>query len=75
MIKYENNMLVLDSSHTKDDQDAVNKFIDTIREQERVAILKWIDKHRTYSELEAGIGIYRDHFTADDLVSFIREMK
>jgi hypothetical protein len=28
MIKYENNMLVLDSSHTKQDQEAVNLFIE-----------------------------------------------
>jgi hypothetical protein len=27
MIKYEHNSLVLDSSHTKEDQDAINDFV------------------------------------------------
>lgn len=65
-------MLVLDSSHTKADQDAVNQFVNTVREQERIAILKWINNHRTYTELEAGIGVWRDHFTAEDLVRYLR---
>jgi hypothetical protein len=30
MIKYENDMLVLDPSHTKEDQIAINKFIEKI---------------------------------------------
>jgi hypothetical protein len=38
MIKYEHNTLVLDSSHTKHDQKAVNDFVEyvTIRERERI---------------------------------------
>jgi hypothetical protein len=38
MIKYEYNTLVLDASHTKDDQKAVNDFVEyvTLRERERV---------------------------------------
>jgi len=38
---------------------------------ERKRILTWINQHRTYTELEAGIGVYRDHFSADDLLNFI----
>ena len=75
MIKYEHNTLVLDPTHTREDQDAVNEFLDSVKRQEREAILNWINKNRTYMELEAGIGVWRDHFTADDLVEFIRSMK
>jgi hypothetical protein len=46
MIKYENKMLVLDSSHTKDDQLAVNSFVNTIRDQEREHIKKILDSSR-----------------------------
>lgn len=31
----------------------------------------WIEAHRSYTELEAGIGVYRDHFTSNDLIAFI----
>ena len=38
MIKYEHNTLVLDVSHTKHDQRAVNDFLDyaTLRERQRI---------------------------------------
>lgn len=39
MIKYEHNTLVLDSSHTKQDQEAVNKFVEQIARQERERVL------------------------------------
>lgn len=36
---------------------------------------KWIDEHRTYIEVEAGIGVYRDHFSSNDLVAFLDSLK
>ncbi len=44
MIKYEYNTLVLDASHTKQDQKAVNDFIEQIARQERQRILLDIEK-------------------------------
>jgi hypothetical protein len=56
MIKYEYNTLVLDSGHTKDDQKAVNEFIEYITIKERERILDEIDKleqnsHKTRTPL------------------------
>jgi hypothetical protein len=38
---------------------------------ERKRILKWIDENRSYTEFDAGDGIYRDHFTSEDLVKYL----
>lgn len=42
MIKFENNMLVLDSSFSKDDETAIKEFISTVKKQEREIIAKQI---------------------------------
>jgi hypothetical protein len=39
MIKFEHNSLVLDSSHSKEDQKAVNDFIEYKLQQEREQLL------------------------------------
>ncbi len=39
--------------------------------KERKRISDWIEEHRTYIEIEAGIGIYRDHFDSKSLLKFI----
>lgn len=44
MIKFENNMLVLDSSISKSDAVAINEFINTVKRQEREAIAGKIKK-------------------------------
>lgn len=44
MIKYEYNTLVLDATHNKQDQDAVNKFIEQVARQERERILADLDQ-------------------------------
>jgi hypothetical protein len=44
MIKYEHNTLVLDSSHTKHDQKAVNDFIEQVARQERERVLAEIEQ-------------------------------
>lgn len=44
MIKYEYNTLVLDSSHTKFDQKAVNDFVEYVTQRERERILNEINK-------------------------------
>lgn len=44
MIKYEYNTLVLDSSHNKQDQDAVNKFVEQVAIQERQRILTELEQ-------------------------------
>jgi hypothetical protein len=38
---------------------------------ERKRVLDWINNNRTYIELEAGIGVYDNNFTADELIEFI----
>jgi hypothetical protein len=41
MIKFEHNSLVLDSSHTKEDQRAVNDFVEyKLKEQEQLLVAK-----------------------------------
>jgi hypothetical protein len=59
MIKYESKMLVLDSTHTKEDQDSVNKFANDIKIQERQAILRWIENNRPSKP--------------EDIISFIKK--
>jgi hypothetical protein len=34
-------------------------------------LLDWVEENRTFVEFDAGDGIYRDHFTSDDLVKFL----
>jgi hypothetical protein len=46
MVKIESNMLVLDSSFTKDDVKAINEFVEISKEQERQRILKIIDDYK-----------------------------
>ena len=41
--------------------------------KERKRISDWIEEHRTYIEIEAGIGIYRDHFDSQSLLKFINQ--
>jgi UTP:GlnB (protein PII) uridylyltransferase len=42
MIKFESNTLVLDSAVSKDDHQAINDFIEHVRDEERKAVLKQI---------------------------------
>ena len=46
MIKVESDMLVLDSSFTKEDAQAINQFVEIIKRQERERIIKLL-KART----------------------------
>lgn len=41
--------------------------------KERKRISDWIEEHRSYIEIEAGIGIYRDHFDSESLLKFINQ--
>lgn len=50
MIKYEYNTLVLDSSHDKHDQKAINDFVEQAVQQERERILDEINKLEHLSE-------------------------
>ena len=50
MIKYEYNTLVLDSSHNKHDQRAINDFVEQAVQRERERILDEIDKLEQLSE-------------------------
>ena len=62
-IKFENPSLV--------QQMIINTAIlDGVR-KERKRISDWIEEHRSYIEIEAGIGIYRDHFDSESLLKFI----
>lgn len=47
------------------------KFIEQITNTERMRITNWINEHRRYIEIDAGIGIYRDSFNSEDLLKFI----
>ena len=64
-IKFENPSLV--------QQMMINTAIlDGVR-KERERISNWIEEHRTYIEIDAGIGIYRDHFDSTSLLKFINQ--
>jgi hypothetical protein len=39
--------------------------------KERKRILDWVKANRSYIEIDAGIGITRDHFDSKDLEAFI----
>lgn len=43
--------------------------------KERKRILDWVRANRSFTELEAGIGVTRDHFTSNDLEAFIESGK
>lgn len=45
MIKYEFDTLVLDSSHTKEDQKAIDAFVDSKLNQERQRILQDLENY------------------------------
>jgi hypothetical protein len=45
MIKVESDMLVLDSSFTKDDVLAINEFIEIAKKQERERIIKLLESN------------------------------
>lgn len=52
----------------------IGEFIEGFKHGEQALaekIKEWIEANRTYMEIEAGIGIYRDHFTSEDLIKFI----
>jgi hypothetical protein len=38
---------------------------------ERKRILDWINSNRTYIELEAGVGVYDNNLSPDELIEFI----
>jgi hypothetical protein len=38
-------------------------------------ILDWVEENRTFIEFDAGDGIYRDHFSSEDLVAFVDSRK
>ena len=59
MIKYEYNTLVLDSSHSKEDQRAVNDFIEYVTIKERERILDEINKLEQSSH-ETRTPLYQD---------------
>lgn len=43
--------------------------------EERKAIRDWVKDNTSYMELEAGIGVTRDHFTSNDLLAFLDSRK
>lgn len=47
------------------------KSYDEGKKDEREAILAWIRDNRSFIEFDAGDGIYRDHFTSENLILFI----
>jgi hypothetical protein len=62
-IKFENPSLVHQMIINTATLDAINK--------ERERISNYIEENRSYIEIEAGIGIYRDHFDSQSLLKFI----
>jgi hypothetical protein len=50
MIKFEHNMLVLNSSFSNDDVQEINDFADYVRLQERERIIKLIDSISRYEK-------------------------
>ena len=41
--------------------------------KERKRISDWIEENRSYIELDAGVGIYRDNFDSQSLLKFINK--
>lgn len=52
MVEYEHDTLVLDASHTKEDQEAINRFIDQKIKEERARIIKELDNYSRYGTLQ-----------------------
>lgn len=52
MVEYEHDTLVLDSSHTKEDQEAINNFINQKIEQERLRIYGELISYSPYDTLQ-----------------------
>jgi hypothetical protein len=50
MIKVESDMLVLDSSFTKEDALAINQFVEIIKRQERERIVKLLENIYDYPQ-------------------------
>lgn len=46
MIKYENNMLVLDHTFTKQDEKAINEFVSRVKRDEQERVIKLLDTSR-----------------------------
>lgn len=51
------------------------KSYDEGKKDEREAILAWIRDNRSFIEFDAGDGIYRDHFTSENLILFINSAR
>jgi hypothetical protein len=66
MIKVESDMLVLDSSFTKEDALAINQFVDIIKRQERERIIKLLEKQ--LAEQKVGM-FYADAIRASILIT------
>jgi hypothetical protein len=64
-IKFENPSLVHQMIINTASLDAIVK--------ERQRISDWIEEHRSYIEIDAGIGIYRVHFDSKTLLKFITQ--
>jgi len=65
MIKVESDMLVLDSSFTKDDVLAINRFVEIAKKQERERIIKLLEKQ--LAEQKIGM-FYADAIGASILI-------
>lgn len=52
MVEYEHNTLVLDSSHSKEDQEAINKFIEQKIIEERERIFRELVDYAPYDTLQ-----------------------
>ena len=51
------------------------KSYDEGKQVARQEILDWIKDNRSFYEFDAGDGVYRDHFTSNDLIAFIDSKK
>ena len=65
MIKVESDMLVLDSSFSKEDVLAINEFIEIAKKQERERIIKLLEKQ--LAEQKIGM-FYADAISASILI-------
>jgi hypothetical protein len=45
------------------------------KQDARQEILNWIEENRTFIEFDEGSGIYRDHFSSNDLIAFLASRK
>jgi len=51
------------------------KSYDEGKQDARKEILDWIKENRSFIEFDAEDGIYRDHFTSNDLIAYIDSKK